>query len=195
MRPIHLSLRNFRSHDDTNIDFTGVHVASISGSNGAGKSSLLNAITWALYGAQALGLGKQSDSIIREGATEATVTLVFDVAGERHRIVRCRKASGKSTLELARIAAGIIDAPGEPTWTSMSRGTLSETQDAIVELFDQSRLFELVERSIERRGPETRLAVRQFLHCPRDAEAVQVGIRESEQDQVDAVLHALYQTV
>lgn len=140
MRPIHLNLKNFRSHDDTSIDFAGVRVASISGTNGAGKSSILNGITYALYGAKGLGLHTKSDSVIREGASETTVTLVFDVAGVRHRIVRCRKASGKSTLDVAKLSGHAVDEESRASevWESLSRGTIEDTQIAIVELVGAS---------------------------------------------------------
>ena len=65
----------------------------------------------------------------------------------------------------------------------------------IVELFDQAGFAELVERAVERRRPETGAAVREFLHGAGDAQAVQVRIRQRQQDQVDAVLPALYQTI
>ena len=51
MIPIKLSLEGFTSYrDKVEVDFTGFDLACISGQNGAGKSSLLDAITYALYG-------------------------------------------------------------------------------------------------------------------------------------------------
>ena len=52
MIPQKLSLRNFMCYreDAPPLDFTGIHLACISGDNGHGKSALLDAITWALWG-------------------------------------------------------------------------------------------------------------------------------------------------
>ena len=51
MIPIRLSVSGFLSYrEPVEIDFTPLHVAVILGNNGAGKSSLLDAMTWALFG-------------------------------------------------------------------------------------------------------------------------------------------------
>ena len=50
MIPIQLIIKNFLSYRDAALDFSGLHTACICGSNGAGKSSLLEAITWAIWG-------------------------------------------------------------------------------------------------------------------------------------------------
>ena len=51
MIPLKLQLRNFMCYrDPTVLDFTGIHLACLTGDNGHGKSALLDAITWALWG-------------------------------------------------------------------------------------------------------------------------------------------------
>ena len=51
MIPTKLTLRNFMCYrDQVTVDFSAVRVACIAGDNGAGKSALLDAITWALWG-------------------------------------------------------------------------------------------------------------------------------------------------
>ena len=51
MIPQKLRLINFLSYQQLALDFSGLHVACICGANGAGKSSLLEAISWAIWGA------------------------------------------------------------------------------------------------------------------------------------------------
>ena len=49
---LELKLRNFMCYrDDAEVlDLTGVHLACLSGETGAGKSALLEAITWVRWG-------------------------------------------------------------------------------------------------------------------------------------------------
>ncbi|GAH14944.1 unnamed protein product, partial [marine sediment metagenome] len=52
MIPIKLNLKNFLSYGENvpPLDFTQFHVACLSGHNGQGKSALLDAITWSVWG-------------------------------------------------------------------------------------------------------------------------------------------------
>ncbi len=51
MIPVSLEIAGFLSYQDpVAIDFTGFDLACISGKNEAGKSSRMDAVTWALFG-------------------------------------------------------------------------------------------------------------------------------------------------
>ena len=67
MIPIKLKLRNFMAYQDAELNFQGLHLAALTGENGAGKSSLLDAITWVVWGK---GRAKRDDEMIRLGQTE-----------------------------------------------------------------------------------------------------------------------------
>jgi DNA repair exonuclease SbcCD ATPase subunit len=70
--PLYLTIAGFLSYrDPVEIDFSRFDLACISGQNGAGKSSLLDALTWVLFG-QAR---KRDDSIINNQSTIAEVSL------------------------------------------------------------------------------------------------------------------------
>jgi exonuclease SbcC len=76
--PIRLQLTNFLSyHEPVDVDFTQLHLACISGQNGAGKSSLLDAMTWALFGEAR----STNDALIFSSADTAEVTLDFEYEG------------------------------------------------------------------------------------------------------------------
>jgi exonuclease SbcC len=52
------------------LDFTGFRIASICGANGSGKSSIIDAITWALWGETR---AKKDVELIHQGQDEVQV--------------------------------------------------------------------------------------------------------------------------
>ncbi|GAH31431.1 unnamed protein product, partial [marine sediment metagenome] len=52
MIPVKLNLKNFLSYGEEvpPLDFTQFHIACLSGANGQGKSALLDALTWSIWG-------------------------------------------------------------------------------------------------------------------------------------------------
>ena len=85
MIPISLKISGFLSYrDPVNIDFTPFDLACIAGHNGAGKSSILDAITWSLFG-QAR---KRDDSIINLQSDKAEVSFTFLYENNRYRVIR-----------------------------------------------------------------------------------------------------------
>lgn len=105
MIPVSLSVKNFLSYGDQvpTLDFTLLHVVCLSGDNGHGKSALLDAITWALWGEarKATGDRKPDERLLRMGTTDMAVTFEFDLEGDRYRILRQYRSGrgGKSNLE------------------------------------------------------------------------------------------------
>lgn len=102
MFPLKLRLRNFMCYrDPPPLDFTGIHLACLAGDNGHGKSALLDAMTWALWG-RARGGARHDDELIHMGQTEMEVELEFALSSDRYRILRKRDSRGKgqSALEL-----------------------------------------------------------------------------------------------
>ncbi len=88
MRIERLHLVNFRQHEDTDLAF-GYGVTCILGPNGVGKTTLIEALAWAIYGADA-ARGKR-DSIRRRGAgprAPVRVELEIVLGAHRYRIVR-----------------------------------------------------------------------------------------------------------
>ena len=103
MLPISLTLRNFLSYRDAapTLWLEDVHVACLCGPNGNGKSALLDAVTWALWGQ---ARGHRQDQLIHHGQDEMFVELTFDVGGERYRVSRRyskARRTPQSSLELA----------------------------------------------------------------------------------------------
>jgi exonuclease SbcC len=78
----HIHLHNFMSYADATLDLSGISVACLTGLNGAGKSALLDAVTWALWEEARSG----SDELVRLGEKEMWVEVVFSpLAAESRR--------------------------------------------------------------------------------------------------------------
>ena len=123
MIPISLKMQNFLSYQNETpvFDFTTFHIACISGDNGAGKSSFLEAIHWALWGEARLS----SAEIMYRGASVMSVEFVFAVNDVMYRINRSftKNARGGSRLELYQAAD-----TQRTRWDSLTGGTIRDTQ-------------------------------------------------------------------
>ncbi len=126
MIPLSLRLSGFISYlDPVELDFQSFDVACISGSNGAGKSSLLDAITWALFGVAR----KRDDSLIHSKATTAEITFDFKYEGNTYRIQRSKTRDKPVSLEFLIFQAGVADEPGG--WKPFTEKGIRETEAAI----------------------------------------------------------------
>ena len=128
MIPVKLSIKGFLSYQQlTELDFTGISLACISGENGAGKSALLDAITWALFG-QAR---KRDESVINNHpkVEAAEVTMDFDYEGNRYRVQRSNPRGKTSVVEFF-IRSQVT---GDDQWKPLTERTLRETDQKIVD--------------------------------------------------------------
>ncbi|GET42483.1 exonuclease subunit SbcC [Microseira wollei] len=96
MIPQQLTLKNFLSYRKATLDFSGLHTACICGSNGAGKSSLLEAITWVIWGECRAA---SEEDVIHAGADEVQVDFIFHYQDATYRVIRTRTRGGSSVLE------------------------------------------------------------------------------------------------
>ncbi len=88
MRINTLSLRNFKQYRDETIQFTN-GITGIVGKNGAGKSTIVNAILFALYGIQGSGLNSNHIVTALDDTSEETeVSLVFTIENDEYSITR-----------------------------------------------------------------------------------------------------------
>lgn len=89
MIPVRLQLKNFMSYGDgvPPLDFAGIRMACLSGDNGNGKTAILDAITWALFGKTR---APSEDDVVRLGAKEAHVWFDFLIEGNVYRVRRQR---------------------------------------------------------------------------------------------------------
>ncbi|MFQ5476146.1 MAG: AAA family ATPase [Nitrosopumilus sp.] len=87
-----IELGDFLAHSDTKLEFeNGVTV--FVGDNGAGKSSIIDAITFALFGQHTR---KSNKGLIKRGTTQGFTKIGFSVNGKQYEAVR--KIDSKGTL-------------------------------------------------------------------------------------------------
>jgi len=108
MRPLKLKLQNFTAfRAPAELDFTPLELYAIEGPTGSGKSSLLDAITFALYGEVPRLGGKGLDALISTGESRLTVELEFEVGDSRYRVVRTKgRKQAQSEVRFVRLLEG-----------------------------------------------------------------------------------------
>ncbi|TMK99474.1 MAG: SMC family ATPase [Actinobacteria bacterium] len=88
MRPLELRLKGLRSwRNEQTLDFSDLALFAIVGDTGAGKSSLLEAIVYALYNASTFS-GRDVRALISDGQQTMHVSLDFEADGKRWRVTR-----------------------------------------------------------------------------------------------------------
>lgn len=121
MIPVSLKIRGFLSYrDEVEVDLSLVDVACVSGSNGAGKSSLFDAMTWALFGRAR----RSDDALINDASESCAVTIEFEYERDRYRVLR-EKTRGKA----AELEFQIQTADG--AWKPLTEAGLRATEERI----------------------------------------------------------------
>ena len=135
MVPVRLSVRNFLSYGEAGcvLDFSGFHVACLTGDNGHGKSALLDAITYALWGEARKGRSdrKPDEGLLRIGASDMHVEFTFDLDAGRYRVIRQYRRRPRSSA--TELDLQIYDEAAS-RFRSLSAGHLTSTQSSIIEL-------------------------------------------------------------
>lgn len=130
MIPLKLTLQNFLSYQGISVlDLGPIQSAVITGDNGSGKSSLLDSMTYALFGV-ARGTsrsGDNSDRLIFNNEPFCKVELDFELDDQIYKVIRKRDQEKQSSeLDLLHFTTN--------DWKSMSGSTMKQTQDRIQSL-------------------------------------------------------------
>ena len=132
MVPLKLSLKNFVSYGSTTqvVDFAAYSLICLSGKNGHGKSALLDAITWALWGQarKVAGSSKPDEGLMRLGQNHMMVSLDFSCNGNYYRVRR--EYTLATSKAHAGLEFGVID-PLTNIFRPLTDKTIRATQEKI----------------------------------------------------------------
>lgn len=108
MKPLALTIEGLTSfREPQTIDFSGLDLFVITGPTGSGKSSILDAITFALYGKVARVNAHELRELISHGSAYMRVQLDFEVDRTRYRVARRMSRRAGSDVTLERIEDGV----------------------------------------------------------------------------------------
>lgn len=133
MIPLKISLKNFLSYGQTTqyIDFEPYNLICLSGKNGHGKSALLDAITWALWGQarKVQGSSRGDENLIRLGQNHMMVCFEFMSNTTIYRVRR--ELTLTSNKIQTTLDFGILD-PEKNQIKGLTDKTIRATQEKII---------------------------------------------------------------
>lgn len=114
MRPISITIEGLRSfRSPKTIDFTGRDYFAVIGDTGAGKSSILEALTFALYGRTTFA-GHGLQELVNASAPRLRVALTFEVNGDRWEVARTAKRDGRGKVQTDQTSLRYLGEDGLP---------------------------------------------------------------------------------
>lgn len=135
MLPLCLRLKNFLSYrEPPPLDLRGMQVVCLSGNNGQGKSALLDAITWALWGCARGYERPDLDSLVHHGQQEMWVEVEFALGGRVYKVHRQYQRAGPRRNSQSRLALQVQVSADPIQWRDISGNSLRETEQEIITL-------------------------------------------------------------
>ena len=128
MRPVQLTVKGFTAfRDEQTIDFRDLDLFVLTGPTGSGKSSLLDAMTYALFGSVDR-VGAHPVELVSQGQPRMAVKLDFAIGEGTYRVTRTTTARGNSKV--------LFERQEGKDWVSYGEGadSIREVNRMVIEL-------------------------------------------------------------
>tara|TARA_A100001037_G_scaffold112318_1_gene102382 strand:+ start:13947 stop:16526 length:2580 start_codon:yes stop_codon:yes gene_type:complete len=133
MIPLRLKVKNFMCYGSSPqiLEFSGIHLACLCGSNGHGKTALLDAITWALWGHTRT---RTQEELVHQGQLDMSVELDFSARAQKYKVIRrySRSSGAKQGVTILELQV----AYSSENYQAITQNTLRETEHKIKELLN-----------------------------------------------------------
>jgi len=142
-----IELIDFLAHHDTKLEFNNDATVFV-GQNGAGKSSIIDAITFALFGAhtRVLGTKRSNKSLIRRGANKALVKVEFSANGKNFKAVRQIDTKGTLTAQFLEKKDGDYFPIAEGERTQFGESMTTEIEKVLGISYEKLKIASIVQQ-------------------------------------------------
>jgi len=137
-----VELVNFLAHSDTKLEFDSGATVFV-GENGAGKSSIIDAITFSLFGEHTR---KNNKGLIRRGANQGFAKIEFSANGKNYQAIRKIDSKGTLTAQFAENVDGKYSAIVEGERKQFGESMTKHVEEAFAMDFEKLQIASIVQQ-------------------------------------------------
>jgi len=137
-----IELVDFLSHSDTKLEFDDNATVFV-GQNGAGKSSIIDAITFALFGEHTR---KNNKSLIRRGANQGFAKIEFSANGKNYQALRKIDSKGGLTAQFSENVNGELKTIAEGERKQFDESMTEQIEKTLGIDFEKLKIASIVQQ-------------------------------------------------
>jgi len=137
-----IELVDFLSHSDTKLEFDSGATVFVGG-NGAGKSSIIDAITFSLFGEHTR---KNNKGLIRRGANQGFAKIEFSANGKNYQAIRKIDSKGTLTAQFTENVDGKYSTIAEGERKQFGESMTKHVEEAFAMDFEKLQIASIVQQ-------------------------------------------------
>ncbi len=137
-----VELVDFLAHSDTKLEFDSGATVFV-GENGAGKSSIIDAITFSLFGEHTR---KNNKGLIRRGANQGFTKIEFSANGKNYQAIRKIDSKGTLTAQFAEDVDGKLIPIAEGERKQFGESMTKHVEEAFAMDFEKLQIASIVQQ-------------------------------------------------
>jgi len=138
-----IELVDFLAHSNTKLDFDSGATVFV-GDNGAGKSSIVDAITFSLFGESRLGIKKKG--LIRRGSNQGYAKIEFSANGKNYQAIRKIDSKGTLTAQFAEDVNGKLIPIAEGERKQFGESMTKHVEETLGMDFEKLKIASIVQQ-------------------------------------------------